>query len=185
MFVEDGKGGNGPASVSAARRLNVSSKTRSRMFYVSRDDQLGFNIPMPSFEAAAGNYVFYIKNTSADKDLMIDSIEYHSEEWVQWNVWEVTGTAAGGNALTPVNIHLGKGRLAEATAMGGGATITGLTLGNLIGVHRTQATGEAAMDWAEGLILGPDTAIMAEYQAGTGGLCEIDCLFHYETVGAT
>jgi len=35
------------------------------------------------------------------------------------------------------------------------------------------------------LILSPNTAIMVEYDAGTTGLCEIDCLFHFETIGAT
>ena len=69
--------------------------------------------------------------------------------------------------------------------MGGGATITGLTLGNQIGTHRTTAFSEAGMSFGEGLILGPNNAIMVEYDTGTTGLCEIDCIFHFETIGAT
>ena len=64
-----------------------------------------------------------------------------------------------------------------------GATITGLTLGSQIGTHRTQATGEAGMDFGQGLILAPNTAVVVEYDTGTGGLCEIDCIFHFETIG--
>ena len=185
MKIEDGKGKNGDMSVSVSQRGNVSAKTKNRLFYVSRDDGLAFNAVMPTFSAAAGEYVFYIKNTSADKNMMINHIELHSVEAVHWKFFEVTGTAAAGTAITPSNLNLGSGRQAEATCMGGGATITGLTLGKQLGSHRTEATGEAGMDWGGGLILSPNTAIVVEYDTGTTGLCEIDCLFHFETIGAT
>jgi len=185
MRINDGKGKNGDASVSSVQRLNVSAKTKNRLFYISRDDGLAFNAVMPTFSAAAGEYVYYLKNTSSDKNIFINSVEYHSVEAVVWKVFSVTGTAAGGTVITPTNINLGSGRQAEATVMGGGATITGLTTVAQIGTHRTQATGEASMDWGGGLILAPNTAIMVEYDTGTTGLCEIDCLFHFETVGAS
>ena len=185
MKIEDGKGKNGDASVSSVQRLNVSAKSKNRLFYISRDDGLAFNAVMPSFSAAAGNIVYYLKNTSADKNIMIDSLEFHSLEAVHWKIFSVTGTAAGGTAITPANLNLGSGRAAEATVMGGGATVTGLTNVHQIGTHRTQATGEADMDWGDGLILAPNTAIAVEYEAGTTGLCELDCLFHFETVGAS
>ena len=183
MKIEDGKGKNGDCSVSAAQRLNVSAKTRDRLFYVSRDDEQSFNAVMPSFSAAAGNYVYYIKNISSTKNMFLHTIEYHSVENVHWKVWQVTGTAAGGTEIIPANLNLGSGRLAEATCMGGGATITGLTLGNQIGTHRTSAFGEAGMNWGEGLIIPPNAAIMVEYDTGTTGLCEIDCIFHFENIG--
>ena len=185
MKIEDGKGKNGDASVSSVQRLNVSAKTKNRLFYISRDDGLAFNAVMPSFSAAAGDVVYYLKNTSSSRNIMIDSMEFHSIEAVQWKVFQVSGTAAGGTAITPANINLGSGRGAEATVMGGGATITGLTNITQIGTHRTQATGEAGMDWSGGLILAPNTAIAVEYDTGTTGLCELDCLFHFETVGAS
>jgi len=184
-IIEDGKGKNGAMSVSTAQRGNVSAKTKNRLFYISRDDGLAFNAIMPSFSAAAGNYVFYIKNTSSSRNLMLNHIEFHSLEAVHWKVWQVTGTAAGGTAITPKNINLGVGIPAEATSMGGGSTITGLTLGDQLASHRTQATGEAEMDFGGGLILSPSTAIMVEYEAGTTGLCEIDCLFHFEDLKAS
>jgi len=185
MKIQDGKGKNGDMSVSSSQRGNVSAKTRDRFFYISRDDGLAFNAIMPSFSAAAGDYVMYIKNTSADKNMYMNHIEYHSAEAVTWRVWQVTGTAAAGTTITPANLNLGSGRPAEATVMGGGATITGLTLGKQIGTHRTAVTGEGEMTWGGGLILSPNTAIMIEYEAGTTGLCELDLLFHFETIGAT
>ena len=183
MKIEDGKGKNGDCSVSVAQRLNVSAKTRDRVFYVSRDDEQAFNAIMPSFSAAAGEYVFYLKNSSSTKNIFLHSIEFHSLQAVHWKVWQVTGTAAGGTVITPSNLNLGSGRTAEATCMGGAATITGLTLGNQIGTHRTQATGEAGMNFGQGLILAPNTAIAVEYDTGTTGLCEIDCVYHYEPIG--
>lgn len=185
MKIEDGKGKNGDASVSSVQRLNVSAKSKPRLFYISRDDGLAFNSVMPTFSAAAGNYVAYLKNTSADKNIMIDDVEFHSLNAVHWLIHVCTGTAAGGTVITPTNINLGSGRTAEATAMGGGATITGLTTGAVLGSHRTVAGGDAHMGWGGGLILAPNTAIVIEYEAGTTGLCEIDLLFHYETVGAS
>ena len=183
--IGDGKGKNGDCSVSSVQRLNVSAKSKNRLFYISRDDGLAFNAIMPSFSAAAGEYVFYIKNTSSDRNLYINSIEYHSLQAVHWKVWEVTGTAAGGTAITAKNINLGSGRLAETIVMGGGATITGLTTNGQLGTHRTEVTGESSMDFGGGLIISPNKAIAIEYDTGTTGLCEIDCLFHFETIGAT
>jgi len=185
MKLEDGKGKNGDASVSAAQRLNVSAKSKNRLFYISRDDGLAYNAIMPSFSAASGEYVFYLKNTASSKNVYIDSLEFHSVQAVHWKVFECTGTAAAGTTITPTNLNLGLGREAEATAMGGGATITGLTIGPQVGTHRTQAGGEASMDWGGGLIVPPGEAIVVEYDTGTTGLCEIDCLFHFETIGAT
>ena len=183
MRIEDGKGKNGDCSVSQAQRLNVSAKTRDRMYYVSRDDEQAFNAVMPTFSASNGEYVFYLKNTSSTKNIFMHTIEYHSLQAVHWKVFQCTGTAAGGTVIIPTNMNLGSGRLAEATCMGGGATITGLTITAQIGTHRTEATSEAEMNWGGGLILAPNTAIVVEYDTGTTGLCEIDCIFHFETVG--
>lgn len=185
MFIEDGKGSGRKASVSDKQRLNVSSKTRKRMFYISRDDQLAFNGVMPSYSATAGDYVYYIKNTSSTRNMFIQSLEFHSIQAVHWKVWKVTGTAAGGTAITAGNMNLGSGKEAEATIMGGGATITGLTTERQIGTHRTVATGETSMDFGEALILPPNSAIAVEYDTGTTGLCEIDCLFFYEDLDKT
>jgi len=181
--IEDGGGRNGDMRISASQRGNVSAKTKNRLFYISRDDGLAFNAIMPSFSAAAGNYVFYLKNTSDDKNMMINHIEYHALQAVQWSIFQATGTAASGTVITPANMNLGSGREAEAISMGGGATITGLTIGKQIGTHRTGAAETGEMSWGGGLILSPNTAIVIEYNAGTTGLCEIDCLFHYESIG--
>lgn len=181
--LDDGLGKNGPMEVNEDRRGNVSSSVNPRIFYSSRDKQSAYNAIMPEFGgsgAAAGNYVFYLKNDSKTEDIFIQHIEFHSVNSVKWKVWEVTGTAAGGTTITPGNLNLGSGKTADATCMGGGATITGLTTVKQIGTHRTEANGEGEMDYGDALILKSGNAIAVEYDTGTTGECEIDCFFHFE-----
>lgn len=189
MKIEDGKGKNGDASVSSVQRLNVSAKVAPRMFYIGRDDGLTFNaISLGDNDYAAGEYCFYIKNTSATRNIYIQHIEYHSEDAAVWKLFEVTGTAAGATAIIPSNLNLGSGLLAEATCMGGGAAITGLTVVKQIGTHRTEALSEGEMHYDGALVLTPNKAIAVEYEkeyVGTSGLVEIDLFFWYETLGAS
>tara|TARA_R110000822_G_scaffold59307_5_gene148033 strand:- start:281 stop:850 length:570 start_codon:yes stop_codon:yes gene_type:complete len=189
MKIEDGKGKNGDASVSAVQRLNVSSKTGPRMFYISRDDGLTFDaISIGDNDYAAGEYCFYLKNTSATRNLYIQHLEFHSTDACRLVIDEVTGTAAGGTVIVPSNLNLGSGLLGEATSMGGGAAITGLTKVKQIGTHRNAALADSEMDYQGSLILSPNKAIAVEYDAeygGTTGIIEIDAFFWFETIGAT
>ena len=184
MIIEDGKGKNGAMSVSNVQRGNVSAKTNPRIFYSSRDEQKAYNAIMPSFSAAAGEYVFYIKNTSLTDNLFVKHIEFHGVQAVHWKVWEVTGTAAAGTTITPANLNLSSGLTSATICMGGGVTITGLTTVKQIGTHRTTAGGQGEMNYENALILGPNKAIAVEYDTGTTGLCEIDFSYHFESLSA-
>ena len=63
ILIGDGKGANGPMSVSDSRRGNVSAKTNPRIFYSSRDDEKAYNAIMDNnYSATAGDYVFYFQN---------------------------------------------------------------------------------------------------------------------------
>lgn len=184
MKIEDGKGKNGDMSVSASQRGNVSAKTNPRIFYASRDDQKAYNAIMDSsFSAAAGDYVFYLANTSSSDNLFVKHIEFHSVQAVKWRIWEVSGTAAGGTTITPANLNLASGLSSSTICMGGGATITGLSTVKQIGTHRTEPDGDATMHYDDALIIGPNKAIAVEYDTGTTGICEIDCFYHFEPVG--
>ena len=176
-------------SVSSVNRGNVSAKTNPRLFYSSRDDGLAFNaISIGDNDYAIGEYCMYLKNTSTTRNLFIKHIEFHSVDASRFKVFEVTGTAAAATAIIPSNLNLGSGITAEATSMGGGAAITGLTAVKLIGTHRTTALGESEMDYADALILGPGDAIAVELDAeygGITGIVELDIFFHYENIGAS
>lgn len=180
-FIEDPSSGR-RASVSSVNRVNVSAKTNPRIFYISRDDGLSFNLISDGASIAAGDICMYLKNTSSTRNLFIHHIEFHSVEAVKWKVFEVTGTPSG-TAITPSNLNLGSGIPAEASAYGNGS-ITGLTTVKQIGTHRTEAFGEGEMVYNNALILPPNSAIAVEYDTGTTGQAEIDCFFHYEAIGA-
>ena len=184
-FWNDGIGKNGPASVSVSRRGNVSAKTAPRKYYTSRDDQQTFDAIQPSFSATAGNYVQYLKNTSTSKNLFIDDVFCSSLNAAVFKVWEVTGTAAAGTTISPSNMNLASGLEAEAVSMGGGSTITGLTVVKQVGHLRVSAASHDDKEYDGALILGPNKAIAIEYDTGTTGLCETYIEFHYEIIGAT
>lgn len=181
-FVKDGTGKGTLARVSIDNRLDTSSRSNPRSYYVSRDDAQVYNATSDVTSAAAGDYVLYIKNTSTTNNLFIGAIEYHSTEAVQWRVWEVTGTPGGASSVEAKNLKLGSGNLADADVYAN-AAVTGLTTkGGAIGVHRTDTNGAADMEFGDSLILSPQTAIAIEYHAGTTGQCEIDCFMYFEDI---
>jgi hypothetical protein len=180
--IEDGTGNGFKARVTVDKRLDTSSRSNPRSYYVSRDKARVFNSTSDLSSASSGDYVLYIKNTSETRNLFVGTIEYHSTEAVQWKVWEVTGTPAGASLVSPKNLNLGSGTQAEAEVYAD-AAITGLiTKGGAIGVHRTDVNGAADMSFGDALILSPQTAIAIEYHNGTSGACEIDCFMYYEDV---
>jgi len=180
LVLDDGKGRGYSSSVSESLRLNVSSKSNPRIFYISRDDGLAFVANSTDTSADAGDYIFYIKNTSTTRDLYVERFEYHSANAALWKLWEVTGTASG-TSVTASNLNLGSGISAEATCVGNGA-ISGLTTVKQLGTHRNGANGEGDMYYGDALILTPGKAIAVEYDTGTTGAAEIDIFFHYEKI---
>ena len=182
-IIEDGKGRGFISSVSTTNRLNVSSKSNPRIFYASREDGLAFNTTSVDTDAVAGDITCYLKNTSSTRNLFVKEIHVSSENAAMFKVWVVTGTAAGSNALTPTNLNLTSGRVAETLARGDGA-ITGLTTGGLIDTLRTAAGVHDFSLFEDALMLGENDAIAIEYDTGNTGAAEISIEFHYEDIGA-
>ena len=178
----DGGGSGRLATVSSFFRLNVSAKTNPRIFYSSRDEGKAFNAISTDASAVAGDYIFYFKNTSTSDNLYIKHLEFHSASAAVWKVWEVTGTAAGSSVVTASNLNLGSPNVSETLSRGDGA-VTGLTTVKQIGTHRNDANGEGEMNYENALVLAPNSAIAVEYDSGTTGAAEIDCFFHFETIG--
>ena len=107
-IIKDGTGKGTAARVSIDNRLDTSSRSNPRSYYVSRDDVRVYNANSDVATANAGDYVLYIKNTSETRNLFIGSIEYHSAQAVEWRVWEVTGTPAGASDVGSKNLKLGR-----------------------------------------------------------------------------
>jgi hypothetical protein len=177
--IEDGKGKGSKAGVSSDNRLDTSSRSNSRSFYISRDEGSCFSLSSHDATAAAGTYIAYFKNNSPTKNFYVDFIEVGGVETALWKVWSVTGTAAGGSAITPSNLNLTSGNVADATARGNDS-ITGLTTVSQLGTLRTSANSDGLIEYNDTLILGTNDAIAVEYDTGTTGVAEVFIRGYFE-----
>ena len=116
FYIDDGKGRGNVAKVSGDQRLAVESQTGLRGYYVSRDAGLAFTVNSHDATAAASTHPFYLQNTSSTRLLFVDILRVGGVASILWKVWFVTGTAAGGSALTPTNLNSTSGNSAEATS---------------------------------------------------------------------
>lgn len=176
--IEDGGGKNGSATVSNTQRLDVSSRSASREYYESRDTGQVYTVISIDATAVANEETMYVQNTSTSKDMIIEKITIGADVLSQWRIKFVTGTAAGGSALTPVNLNKGSSNTAAATCRGDGA-VTGLTDDGDITIIRIDADSHDEIGFDEALRLGQDDAIAVE--------CEINCAaeivvsFHFDS----
>jgi hypothetical protein len=152
-------------------RLNVSSRQDSRAYYNSRDDQLAFSVAYNMTGAATGEYVVYWRNASPDKQLVIHKVTVGCGEPAKAKLWFVTGTAASGTELTPVNQNKAASRSApdDSTVMameGNGTTpISGLSTDGLIDIVSIDtAQGMAQFSVQDEIRLGQGDAIAIEME---------------------
>lgn len=179
ILIEDARGKGYKASVSVTNRLNVSAKTAQRSFYINRDDGECYNVTT-SFSAATGNEVIYIKNDSKTKKMYIDLARVGGVNTGLFEVFEVTGTAAG-TEITPKNLNLASSQTADATAYGD-ASVTGLTIGDRIAMVRVPANSSADIPFESTVILGLTDAIAITYTGSTG---IVDALIRFWYEGET
>ena len=85
-FINDGKGRGFKASVSSSNRLNVSAKSNPRAYYLSRDEENCFSIGT-EYTASDGDIVFYIKNTSSSKEMVLTDCKDFYQLLVNYFFW--------------------------------------------------------------------------------------------------
>ena len=150
-------------------RLNVSSRADSRSYYNSRDEQQAYSISYNMDVAAAGEYIVYLQNNSTTgKILVVDAIGINSDSEARFKLWYVTGTASGGNTLTPTNLNKSSSNAATATVREGGTEATGiagLTTSGL--VDFLFCNGHEEFRLGDRLRLGQNDAIAIEMDEGT------------------
>jgi hypothetical protein len=125
--ITDGKGTGNRVRVDSENRLSTVAVTQSNDFHVNQIDGKYWSCPFgPQDPAGANDYVFYIKNTG-DEDLGITDIRLSctgAASQIQIN--SVTGTAVGGNTITPIPRNLGSSQVI-AGIVEEDTDITGLT----------------------------------------------------------
>lgn len=165
MKIKDGQGSGRFAKVNARQRLDTTCANLSQAQLISMLDGRTFSWSS-SFSAATGNEIIYIQNTSKTRDLIITEIHCGGVNTGLFELFEVTGTPAG-TVITGKNNNLSSNFVAEATAYGN-ASVTGLTVGDRIGLVRTQAGEHKTLQLQSALILGFQDAIALTYTGSTG-----------------
>lgn len=169
---EDAEGSDG--------RLNVSSRSDARIFYVSRNQESAFTIVSDDGDIAAGDFGAYLKNDDATgRKLFLSAGDFGNEEIGDWKLHYVTGTASGGSALIPLNQNRGGPDLAPITALGGSA-ISGLTSIGVFKTIRNAANLTSHANFHDAIVLHQGDAIAVEYARGTTGEGDVTLSFFLE-----
>lgn len=178
MLIEDGNGTGQIAGVSpSGNRLNVSSRSDERIYYVSRDNEDAYSV-VSIDTAAAGEYNFYFKNTSTTKRFYVTAMTIGSAALAIFKISKVTGTAAGTD-ITPTNLNTSSGNIADAIVKGN-AAVTSLTESAVIDVVSVIADDSKEITFHDALILGQGEAIAVEYDVGAGGTMHVTMFGFYD-----
>ena len=148
------------AEVTSDNRVMTDSKSAS-FGQVAASEGNAFTLNSHDATAAAGTYILYLQNTDNDEDFLVDLAWVGGVASILWKVWFVTRTAAGGNALTPVNLNKSSNKEASITARGDDS-ITGLSTDGEISTRRTVANSGVSIDYDGQLRLGLNDAIAFE-----------------------
>ena len=142
-------------------RFNVSSRSDDRSYYNSRDKQEAYSMIWLDASTASGDVILYWKNTdTTGKHFVVDSIGLNSQYRADFQLLQVTGTAAGGTSSTPTCLNLAAPRVAQATARtADSSAVTGLTEGVCIDFVSVTAGGHEEMRLHDRLRVGQDGAI--------------------------
>ena len=173
----DNETGNFQETHGSDSRLNVSSRSDARAFYVSRDDGQYYVLRIEDDDAAASDLVAYLRNDSTTKKVHIRDIHISAENACTIKFAYGDATAATGTVVTPVNLNKSSSNDADVTAFGNGA-VGGVTASTFFSTIRI-AAGETE-EYDVSLILGQNDNIVVEYDTGTTGDLEIDIFFFIE-----
>ena len=168
--IEDSTGsGQGVGVSPTGNRLNTSSRSDNRAYYNSRDEGQTYSMVYSHPSAADGQYSFYLQNTSTDKTLVVSSIGLNADDLAKFKLCYVTGTAANGVAVVPVNLNRASANDAICTAISdeGGTAISGLTTDGCIDTASVVVNGHEEFRLGDKLRLGQNDAIALEMDAGT------------------
>lgn len=182
-MIKDGAGTGRTARVNVENRLDVESTTRNIEQHINEAYQKYFSLPFDAVDpTGADDNFLYLKNTGT-KNLHITNFRLRSTVAGVVEVHGVTGTAASGTTLTPVNRTVGSAESLDAIAEYG-ADITGLTSsGVLFYMGLDTANKQEHLRSSGHIIIPPGQAIALLWDTSTGILS--GTLSAYEDQGVT
>jgi hypothetical protein len=166
MRIKDGSGSGREARVNIQNRLEVESISQSVEHRANLEGK-AWNLVVQRTPTAAGDYFFYFKNTGTES-YVLEGFTYRVASAESVQLWiNKTGTAAGGTALTPVNVNGGSSRVISAT-IETGVDITGLANGEVADRIWMTNTATQAFNFEQDIFLPPGSTFSIE--ATTGGV---------------
>ena len=171
MIIEDGKGTGKKVRVSDDNRLNVSSRSNGRIYYVSRDDKKAFivNLKLIQVSGGATENLGYIKNIGGGH-IHIHSISLTTSEpatgLTRVGIW-IKQTVSGGVEKDATNLNLSSAITSEAECyMAPGLTFSG---GESMGTIRLSGSSTLERQYDDALILGYNNVLTIKANAETAG----------------
>lgn len=180
MNIEDGKGTGYKAAVNSENEIEVRAQVTGRAEWVCHNKEQAYAMYFSQAQANSGGNecLGYIKNTS-DDDLVIDEISLYTTAADHIYISKVTGTAAGGSAITPVNLNIGSGKTAPCTTMQHTA-ITGLTdAGRLVHIYLA-ANGMVVREMETSILIRKNSAIALYVTTQQVNTVKANFWFHFE-----
>jgi hypothetical protein len=125
--VDDGTGQGYSAKVGSDNRLYTRTVQISEGHHINQENQKNWALPFEGVNPTAANdYIFYLRN-SGNTDLYIADFRLSADTAAtQLKIHSVSGVAAGGTTLVPINKTIGASPSPNAI-IEYGADITGLT----------------------------------------------------------
>jgi len=179
-YIDD-VGGNFQEAHGSDSRLNVSSRSDGRAFYVSRDKGQKYVLHIKDADAADGDLIAYLRNDSKDKKLYINDIHISSPVACKFIISFGDSTTATGTSVTPVNMNKSSSNDADVTALGN-AAVGGVGASTDFASMRISGSDTGELDFGDTLILGQNDNIVIESDliTSTPDLVEVDIYFFIE-----
>jgi len=162
-------------------RLNVTSRNSSRGYYNSRDKGQVYAAAFQHTAGTAGQYSFYLENTSSDKKLVITSIDVSAVVTSRFKLWHA-GSGTAGDAVVPVNLNKDSTNVAECTMLQDNSTTiaTVSPAGTPISDFQIGTLGNKEINFEGKIRLGENDAIALELDTSAGSLVHGVVNFYFE-----
>ena len=181
LQIEDGHGSGKTLKIDSEGRATVLAVTQPEDLHINQENGKIWSIPFDGLNpAGAGDFVVYIKNTG-NKTLKISDIRVTADTTAtQLEVHHVSGTVAGGSAITPVTRNLGSAN-EPSGIIESGTDLTGLTSQGILFFIQCVTVGkEEHLHTTSNLLLTKGTAIALLVETATANLTGVISLIEAE-----
>ena len=180
--IKDGKGSGREVSVSSTNRMDVSSRSNGRDFYVSRDDGQAYHWSGQVANATVGSIVLAVRNLSNTLNIFINEVTVTSLTSTTWEIYANNGVDTG-TTVTGVNLNRTSSNVADSDALSTVTLGTANAVTNKLAEFNSGGFETAEHNFGDALILGRNDSINVEIGGatlGAGAIVNITIDGHFE-----